>query len=105
MRFLTPVGPVGIIEGFGAEELAVEDFRLVLYVVLDLRLVRQVVIVFANGEIVVLNCLLGLRQGCWNEILLIYFAHGLSKLVTYDVAIADLLVDSRVMNQGAIVGN
>ena len=93
---------MGIIEGFGAEELAVEHFRLVLYVVLNLRLVRQVVVVLADGENFVLDRVLGLGQGCWNEILLEYFAHGLTELVTHDVAIADLLVNRRVMNQSAV---
>ena len=91
-----------IIEGFGAEELAVEHFRLVLYVVLNLRLVRQVVVVLTDGEDFVLDRVLGLGQRRWNEVLLEYLTHGLTKLVTYDVAIADLLVDGWVMNQCAV---
>ena len=103
MRLLAPVRPVGVVESFGAEEFAVEDLRLVLYMVLDLRLVCQVVVVLAHGEGFVLDCVLGLGARRWNEVLLVHLAHGLAKLVAHDVAITDLLVDGRVMNQCAFV--
>ena len=69
--------------------------------ILNLRLVGQVVVVLANGENFVLDRVLGLGQGRWNEILLEYLAHWLTELVTHDVAIADLLVNRRVKNQSA----
>ena len=39
MSFLIPIGSLCVIERFGAEELAVEDLRLVLDVIFNLGLV------------------------------------------------------------------
>ena len=61
VRLFAPVGPLRIVESLGAEELTVENLRLRVNVVLNLRLVRQIVRVFTDREIVILDRILRIR--------------------------------------------
>ena len=70
--------------------------------IFNLGLVCQVEVVLTHSKGIILDRILSIRLRSWYEALLEYFAHRLAKLVADDVAIADLLVDGRVMNQGTL---
>lgn len=105
MRLFAPIGPLGVVEGLGAEEFAVKNLGLRVNVILNLRFVSQVVGVLANCEVVILDRIFRIGLGSWYKVFLVHFAHWLSKLVSDDVPIPDLLVDRWVVNQSAIYGS
>ena len=64
--------------------------------ILDLSLMSHIEIILAYGKIVILDFILGLGFVCWDEILFVNFTERLTKSITDDVPVSDLLVNSRI---------
>lgn len=105
MSLLAPVRPHSVVESLGAQELAVQNLRLVVNMILDLGLVREVVRVLTDGEVVVLDRILGLWLRSGHEVLLEHLAQRLAELVTHDVSVANLLINRWVVDQSAAFGH
>lgn len=102
MSLFSPVGPLIIVEGFRAEELAVEDLGLILDVVLSFLLYLSVETGLMHGVNLTFDHTLWLRFGRRDEIPLENFGERLAKLVSHDVPVPDLLVNSRIVDKCAI---
>ena len=105
LSFLCPIWARGVVKTGRAQELASNYLGFVIDVVLDGTLTRQVVIVLVHRERVVLDRLLSFSLTSWNKCLLVLLANRLSKLVSDDVTVSDLLVDRRVVQQSARLGH
>ena len=96
VSLLGPIWALVVVKGLGAHELAVENLGFLIDMIFNLSLMRDIEFILAQGKIVIPDFSLCFRSVCWHESLFVNLAEGLTKSITHDVPVSDLLVDSRI---------
>lgn len=101
LGLLGPVGAQRVVEGGRAAEFARQDLLFNVDLLLDLRFTSQVVVVFVEGEGVILDGVLGLFRVHRLEVLPGNLADRLTVLIANNVSVSYLLVNCRVVDECA----
>ncbi len=103
MGLFGPIWPLCVIESSTAEELSMKNLCLIVDMVFNLLLSFCIVASLVQRESVILDHPFWLGFVCGHEVFLVYFSQWLTKLVSNDVPIANLLVDGRIVDEGSTV--